>query len=238
MILLWSLCRATVEWAGTSAAERDYMNSCQLNFWFNQCYNPHAHECQILHSEVLSWDTWSELMVRQITGDHHCRYSVSSTLHRHWAYAFDPCLAIFHRRRLMAVFYEPERIPVLINAGFTNEAQLKHAQRRAFKAIRMHVRTRWLAAVRVILLLGLGDSGDVVDKHIITQLRDWDVAQCAFGRGWAALKLPDRLGDASMYLMEESVECALQGALVTYPEGRADSKRRRLDDVGPLNIFE
>jgi hypothetical protein len=95
--------------------------------------------------------------------------------------------------------------------------------------------------VRVILLLGLGDfgdSGDVVDKHIITQLRDWDVAQCAFGRGSAALKIPDRLGDASMYLMEESVERALHGALVTYPEGGAGSKRGRLDDDGPFSILE
>ena len=241
MILLWSLCRATVEWAGTSAAERDYMHSCQLNFWFNQCYNPFAHECQILHSEVLSWESWTELLELQGTGGNHCRHFVSSTLHRHWAYAFDPRLAIFHRRRLMAVFYKPERIPVLLHGGFSTEDCIRRSQRKAFNVIRSQTRTRWLAAVRVILLLGLGefgDSGDVVDKHIITQLRDWDVAQCAFGRGSAALKIPDRLGDASMYLMEESVERALHGALVTYPEGGAGSKRGRLDDDGPFSILE
>jgi hypothetical protein len=41
-----------------------------------------------------------------------------------------------------------------------------------------------------------------------------------------------------MYLMEESVERALQGALVTYPEGGAGSKRGRLDDDGPFSILE
>jgi hypothetical protein len=109
----------------------------------------------------------------------------------------------------------------------SSERRIKDSQRYAFKVIRIHARTRWLAAVRVILLLGFGGSGDVVDKHIIAQLRDWDVAQCTLRRGSCAADMPDDLCDDSMYIMEESVERALQGALITYPEG--GSKRRRLD---------
>jgi hypothetical protein len=48
-----------------SNAEREYMHRFQLNFWFNQCYNPHAHECQDLHIEVFDWRSWSELLIPQ-----------------------------------------------------------------------------------------------------------------------------------------------------------------------------
>lgn len=240
MILLWCLCRAPVEGPETSAAEREYIRSCQLNFWFNQCYNSHAHEYQDLHScEVLPY-WWTEVLAVRFTGDNHCRRFVCSTLHRHWAYAFHPCLAIFHRRRLAALWHEPSRIPLLLHGAInskhegSSQDRVKSAERRirssqyyVFKIIRSHARTHWLAAVRVILLQGLGGFGDVVDKHIIAKLRDWDVAQCARRRGLCAADMPDDLCDDSMYIMEESVERALQGALIAYPEG--GGKRRRLD---------
>ena len=241
MILLWCLRRATVEWPETSAAEREYIQSCQLNFWFNQCYNPYAHEYQYLHRfEVLPY-WWSEVLAMRCTGDNHCRRFVSSTLHRHWAYAFGS-LATFHRRRLVALWHEPSRIPLLLHGAINSkhesssqdrikgpERRIKSSQYYAFKVIRIHARTHWLAAVRVILLLGFGGFGDVVDKHIIAQLRDWDVAQCTLRRGSCAADMPDDLCDDSMYIMEEAVERALQGALITYPEGGAGSKRHRLD---------
>jgi hypothetical protein len=179
MILFWnvhlgSLVHRAVLGPEISAAEREYVHSCQLNFWFNQCYNPHAHEYQDLHIEALDWESWSELLI----SDPNCRHFAGHTLHRHWAYAFDPCLAIFHRRRLMAVFYEFQRIPVLVHHvwGGVVQERWRRAQRWAFKVIRRHARTRWLAAVRVILLLGLENCSDVVDKCFIAQLRDWDVA--------------------------------------------------------------
>jgi hypothetical protein len=109
------------------------------------------------------------------------------------------------------------------------ERRIKSSQCYAFKVIQIHARTHWLAAVRVILLLGFGGFGDVVDKHIIAQLRDWDVAQCTLRRGSCAADMPDDLCDDSMYIMEEAVERALQGALITYTEGGAGSKRHRLD---------
>ena len=228
MFLLCCPVRETLSFTRTSAAEREYIHSCQLNFWFNQCYNPFAHEYQDLHSKVFPWESWTELFVLQGTGGNHCRHFVFSTLHRHYAYAFDPHLAVFHRRRLVAVFHEPKRIPVLLHGGFTTEDCIRRSQRKAFKVIQSQSRTRWLAAVRVILLLGLGDfgdSGDVVDQYITPQLRDWDVENCRNRSRFSAI--PDCPSDESTYLMEQSVERALQGALVTYPS--CGSKRSRSD---------
>lgn len=241
MILLWCLDRATVEWPETSAAEREYIHSCQLNFWFNQCYNPYAHEYQYLHSFEVLPHWWTEVLVMRSTGDNHCRRFVSIILHRHWAYAFGPH-SIFHRRRLAALWHEPSRIPVLLHGALnskhegSSQDRIKSSERRVrsiqyyvFKIIRTHWRAHWLAAVRVLLLQGFGGFGDVVDKHIIAKLRDWDLAQCTRRRGLCAADMPDDLCDESLYIMEESVERALLGALITYPEG--GSKRRRLDQA-------
>jgi hypothetical protein len=235
MILLWDVQRAAAEGPGTSAAEREYIGKCQLNFWFNECFNPFAHQNECLHTEPVLPYYWSEAIVMKSVGDTHQMRWVGCTLHRHWSYAFDPCLAIFHRRRLVEVFWEPQRIPVLLGRWYpalqewANDARIKRTQRWAFRAIRTHARTRWLAAVRVILLLGFGsavDLGDLVDKHILARLRDWDASRCYRRGGTCAADMPDNVCDDSTYILEESVERALQGALVTFPAG---SKRRRLD---------
>ena len=110
-------------------------------------------------------------MVGSFATNHKMRY-VSATLHRHYAYAFGP-FSIFHHRRLMAVFWQPERIPVLVYPNTVQKSQqsrtakdrIKKAQRCAFRCMRDHARTRWLAAVRVILLKCL--QADVIDKMIL-----------------------------------------------------------------------
>ena len=196
------------------------MHRFQLNFWFNQCYNPHAHEYKDLHGAVFEWNVWSELLLPQEPK----RFYVGHTLHRHWGYAFDPCLAIFHRRRLMAVFYEFKQIPVLLHERWGGVMKsYRRAQRCAFRVIRAHARTRWLAAVRIILLLGLEKNSDIVDNLIIAELRDWDVEH--YARRYGSSK--DCLDDASQYIMEESVERALKGCLVTYPSGAGSKCRMR-----------
>lgn len=192
-----------------------YTMQCQLKFYFNQCYNPSAHQYQELHDEVLPCG-WKEVMVRSFAENHKMRY-ISATMHRHYAYAFGP-FSIFHRRRLQAVFWEPERIPVLTypttlmpsQHSLTAKHRIKKAQRCAFRCMRGHARTRWLAAVRVILIKCL--QADVLDKMILAPLHTWDLAQCDL----CAADMPDRLCDDSMYLMEEAVERALQGASISY----------------------
>lgn len=202
---------ATVE--GDTADERADIMQCRLKFYFNQCYNPFAHQYEELHSEVLP-ECWKEVMVASFATNHKMRY-VSATLHRHYAYAFGP-FSIFHHRRLMAVFWQPERIPVLVHPNTqqsrTAQDRMKRAQRwvsRSMQAAK-RTRTRWLAAVRVILLKCL--LPDVVDKMILAPLYTWDLAQCDL----CAADMPDRLCDDSMYLMEEAVERALQGASISY----------------------
>jgi hypothetical protein len=210
------------------------IHACQLNFWSNQCYNPFAHQFQELHREVLPY-WWIEVIVRAFVGGNHKTRWVCAKLHRHYAYAFDPCLSIFHRRRLLAVFWEPERVPVLAGLHMpqqgTHEDRVRKAQRWAFGRMRIHARSRWLASVRVILLHGFDHQKGSADvsSMIVQLLEDWDVAQCHSGRGKSAADMPDRLDNDSFYLMEESVERALQGALITYSEGGAGSKCRRLD---------
>jgi hypothetical protein len=71
--------------------------------------------------------------------------------------------------------------------------------------MRHHARTRWLAAVRVILLKCL--QADVIDKMILAPLHTWHAS---------AADMPDSLCDDSMYLMEEAIERALQGASISY----------------------
>jgi len=211
MILIWDFTNDDAECA--------YTMQCQLKFYFNQCYNPSAHEYEELHSKVLPY-WWAEVMVFKFAGYHETRY-ISSTLHRHYAYAFGP-FSIFNRRRLIAVFWEPERIPVLVcpttlamsQQSWTAEDRIKKAQRFAFRCMRYHARTRWLTAVRVILLKCL--KSDVVDKMILEPLHTWDLAQCEFRRGTCAADMPDSLCDDSMYIMEEAVERALQGASIRY----------------------
>ena len=159
-------------------------------------------------------------MVRSFAENHKMRY-ISSTLHRHDAYAFGP-FSIFNRRRLIAVFWESERIPVLVcpttlgmsQQSWTAKDRIKKAQRFAFRCMRDHARTRWLTAVRVILLKCL--KSDVLDKMILAPLHTWDLAQWDFRRGTCAADMPDSLCDDSMYLMEEAIERALQGASISY----------------------
>jgi hypothetical protein len=67
-----------------------------------------------------------------------------------------------------------------------------------------------------------------VSSIIVQLLQDWDATQCDRARGSSAADMPDRLDDKSIYVMEESVERALQGASITYSEGAAGTKRRRL----------
>ena len=195
---------------GDTADECADIMQCQLKFYFNQCYNPFAHQYEELHSEVLP-EWWKEIMVSSFATNHKMRY-VSATLHRHYAYAFGP-FSIFHRRRLIAVFWEPERIPVLVcpttlqmsQQSWTAKHRIKKAQRCAFRCMRHHARTRWLAAVRVILLKCL--QADVIDKMILAPLHTWHAS---------AADMPDSLCDDSMYLMEEAIERALQGASISY----------------------
>jgi hypothetical protein len=232
MILLWDVRRATVEWPGALPAEREYIHACQLNFWYNQCYNPFAHQFQELHPKLLPY-WWIEVMLRAFHGNNHQTLWVCAVLHRHYAYAFDPCLSIFHRRRLIAVFWEPERVPVLVGPHLptlTQEHTVRSSQRWAFRRMRVHARSRWLAAVRVLLLQGFNhqEGSADVSSIIVQLLEDWDVAQCDRRRGRSAADMPDRLDDKSIYVMEESVERALQGASITYSEGAAGTKRRRL----------
>ena len=204
---------------GDTADECADIMQCQLKFYFNQCYNPFAHQYEELHSEVLP-EWWKEIMVGSFADNHKMRY-VSATLHRHYAYAFGP-FSIFHHRRLMAVFWQPERIPVLVYPNTVQKSQqsrtakdrIKKAQRCAFRCMRHHARTRWLAAVRVILRKCL--QTDVIDKMILAPLHAWNLAQCDPKRGTCAADMPDRLCDDSMYLMEEAIERALQGASISY----------------------
>ena len=211
MILIWDFTADDAECA--------YTMQCQLKFYCNQCYNPCAHQYEELHSNVLpNW--WAEVMVLSYAETHKMRY-VSSHLHRHYAYAFGP-FSIFHRRRLIAVFWEPERIPVLVcpttlqmsPQSWTARDRIKKAQRCAFRCMRDHARTRWLAAVRVILRKCL--QTDVIDKMILAPLHAWDLTHCDHFRGTCAADMPDRLCDDSMYLMEEAIERALQGASISY----------------------
>ncbi len=135
MILIWDFTADDAECA--------YTMQCQLKFYCNQCYNPFAHQYEELHSNVLpNW--WAEVMVLAYTENHKMRY-ISSHLHRHHAYAFGP-FSIFHRRRLIAVFWEPERIPVLVcpttlqmsQQSWTARDRIKKAQRCAFRCMRHH----------------------------------------------------------------------------------------------------
>jgi hypothetical protein len=199
---------------GDTADECADIMQCQLKFYFNQCYNPFAHQYEELHSEVLP-EWWKEIMVSSFADNHKMRY-VSATLHRHYAYAFGP-FSIFHHRRLMAVFWQPERIPMLVYPNTAQMSQqsrtakdrIKKAQRCAFRCMQHHARTRWLAAVRVILRKCL--QTDVIDKMILAPLHAWNLAQGDPKRGTCAADMPDRLCDDSMYLMEEAIERALQG---------------------------
>ncbi len=209
MILIWD----------PAAGECAYSMQCQLKFYFNQCYNPFAHECEELHSSVVPcW--WVEVIVRSFDADHHQTRSVRATLHRHYAYAFG-LHSIFHRRRLIAVFAAPERIPVLIVPGVPGErlrwplrprCRIAKAQRWAYKIMHKQHRSRWLAAVRVILLRCFDGNGDVLDKLILKQLYDWDVARCTLKQS----DMRESLGDNSMFVLEEAVERALLGASISY----------------------
>jgi hypothetical protein len=188
-------------------------------FYFNQCYNPFAHEYDELHSNVLPYG-WAEVMVRSsFAADYHETRWVCATLHRHYAYAFGP-YSIFHHRRLLAVFWATERVPVLIVPIVPGEREerehprclIKKAQSCVFRCMQHQTRTRWLAAVRIILLkCGLG-LADVIDKMILAPLYTWHLAQCDL----CAAEMPDRLGDNSFYLMEEAIERALHGASISF----------------------
>ena len=173
MILIWDFTNDDAECA--------YTMQCQLKFYFNQCYNPSAHEYEELHSKVLPY-WWAEVMVRSsFAADRHETRWVGATVHRHYAYAFGP-YSIFHRRRLLAVFWAPERVPVLIVPIVPGEREeqelpgcrIQKAQRWAFRGMQAatRTRTRWLAAVRVILLKLL--LPDVVDKMILAPLHTED----------------------------------------------------------------
>ncbi|NBW88342.1 MAG: hypothetical protein EBR51_00240 [Gammaproteobacteria bacterium] len=208
MILIWD----------SAADECAYTMQCQLKFYLNQCYNPFAHEHEELHSKVLPcW--WAEVMVRSFDAAHHQTRWVGATLHRHYAYAFGPH-CIFHRRRLVAVYSAPERIPVLILPIAPDErkeqkrprCRIMKAQRWACKIMQEQHRSRWLAAVRVILLRCFDGNEDVLDKIILKQLYDWDLAQYTLKQSDA----PESLSDNSFYLMEEAVERALHGASISY----------------------
>ena len=98
--------------------------------------------------------------------------------------------------------------------SWTDRDRIKKAQRWAFRCMRDHARTRWLAVVRVILRKCL--QTDVIDKMILAPLHAWNLAQCDPKRGTCAVDMPDRLCDDSMYLMEEAIERALQGASISY----------------------
>ena len=209
MILIWD----------PAAGECAYSMQCRLKFYFNQCYNPSAHEYEELHSSVLPcW--WVEVIVRSFDADHHQTRSVRATLHRHYAYAFGRH-SIFHRRRLVAVFWAPERVPVLIVPVVPGErlrwpvrprCRIIKAQRWAYKIMRTQGRSRWLAAVRVLMLRCFNGNEDVLDKLVLKKLYDWDLARATRKES----DLPESLGDNSMYLMEEAVEHALLGASISY----------------------
>ncbi len=209
MILIWD----------PAAGECAYSMQCQLKFYFNQCYNPFAHECEELHSKVLPcW--WAEVVVRSYDADHHQTRSVRGTLHRHYAYAFGRH-SIFHRRRLLAVYLAPERSPALIVPVVPGErlrwplrprCRIMKAQRWAYKIMQTQGRSRWLAAVRVLLLRCFDGNEDVLDKLVLKQLYDWDLARATRKHS----DLPESLGDNSSYLMEEAVERALLGASISY----------------------
>lgn len=192
---------------------------CQLKFYFNQCYNPFAHQYEELHSSVLPY-WWAEVMVRSFDAAHHQTRWVGATLHRHYAYALGPH-CIFHRRRLVAVYSAPERIPVLIVPVVPGErlrwpvrprCRIIKAQRWAYKIMRTQGRSRWLAAVRVLMLRCFNGNEDVLDKFVLKKLYDWDLARATCKES----DMPESLGDNSMYLMEEAVERALLGASISY----------------------
>ena len=192
---------------------------CQLKFYFNQCYNPFAHQYEELHSSVLPY-WWAEVIVRSFDFNHHQTRSVRVTLHRHHAYALGPH-CIFHRRRLVAVFWAPERVPVLIVPVVPGErlrwpvrprCRIIKAQRWAYKIMHKQGRSRWLAAVRVLMLRCFNGNEDVLDKFVLKKLYDWDLARATCKES----DMPESLGDNSMYLMEEAVERALLGASISY----------------------
>lgn len=212
-----------------AASECAYSMQCKLKFYFNQCYNPFAHEYEELHCKVLPcW--WAEVMVRSFDAAHHQTRWVGATLHRHYAYALGPH-CIFHRRRLLAVHAASERVPVLVVPVVPGErlrwplrprCRIAKAQRWAYKIMQKQHRSNWLAAVRVILLRCFDGNEDVLDKLILKQLYDWHLARCTLlssspqnSLAWHS-EGAESLGDNSMYLMEEAVERALLRASITY----------------------
>lgn len=210
MILIWD----------STADECAYAMQCQLKFYFNQCYNPFAHEYEELHCKLVLPYWWAEVMVRSFDAAHHQTRWVGACLHRHYAYALGPH-CIFHRRRLVAVYSAPERIPVLIVPAVPGErlrwplrprCRIMKAQRWAYNIMQKQGRSRWLATVRVILLRCFDGNEDVLDKLILKQLCDWDLARYTLKQS----DMPESLGDNSIYLMEEAVERALQGASISY----------------------
>ncbi len=142
---------------------------------------------------------------------------------------------IFHHGRLASVFYCPESIPVLWRATTSDSTPATQQPRsitwrtqiKAFRIISANARQRLLKAVGVVLLCGFNHhkgSADVT-SIIVQLLEQWHVREASLPHTYAR------------YILDEAVEDALQGALVTYPEAGteraaeagAGSKRRRLD---------
>jgi hypothetical protein len=144
----------------------DLRRQLLLRFYLDQCYFPHAIEFRDLHDAPTMPYWWAETAAT-LAGD-PCMLWVSNNLPRHYRHSgLDPR---FERlRHNAAVFYCPDRIPVLIHLRQPVAVAAKPAQLWAFKRIRAAACKRWLAALRVIM----SSLGPAIADCIVESLAAW-----------------------------------------------------------------